>query len=72
METEIECTDGRFGFSDIHNYLRCGTYPHSFNKPDKQALRKRSKFFLQKGDRLFYCGGQSKRESTLELLAVYK
>ena len=61
--------DGRFAFSDIHNYLRCGIYPDSFTKPDKQALRK---FFTQKGDKLFYCGGQSKRECSLELFAGYR
>ena len=44
--------DGHLAFCDIHNYLRCGTYPDSFTKPDKQALRKRSKFFMQKGDKL--------------------
>ena len=47
----------RFTFSQIHKYLQFGTYPSDFQKSDKQALRKRSKFFKSSGGSLYYVGG---------------
>ena len=41
--------DGRFSFEEIHQYLLQGVYPSTFSKSDKQALRKRAKFFAGKG-----------------------
>ena len=52
---------GRFTFSIIHQYLRSGCYPHGYTKSDKQALRKRAKFFYVQGADLFYVGGQSSK-----------
>lgn len=49
--------DGRFSFSEIHRYLSAGIYPDDFSKPDKQALRKRAKFFRAKNTALYYVGG---------------
>ena len=47
----------RFTFSQIHQYLQYGTYPSDFHKSDKQALRKRSKFFKSSDGNLYYVGG---------------
>lgn len=49
--------DGRFAFADIYTYIKDGTYPIDFDKPDKQALRKRAKYFIAKDTRLYYVGG---------------
>ena len=34
-----------FSYSEIYRYLSLGVYPDDYSKPDKQALRKRAKFF---------------------------
>ena len=47
----------KFSFSQIHKYLYSGTYPITFDKPDKQALRKRSKYFKNVDGNLYYVGG---------------
>ena len=39
----VDRQDGRFSFGKIHEYG--GVYPEGFTKENKQALRKRSKFF---------------------------
>ena len=49
--------DGRFSFTEIYHYIKEGKYPNSFSKPDKQALRKRAKFFIIKDTQLYYIGG---------------
>ena len=38
-----------------------GSYPDSYTKTDKLALRKRSKFFSCKGADLFYVGGSGSK-----------
>ena len=48
--------DGRFSLKEIHQYLLQGVYPSSFSKSDKQALRKRAKFFDVNGADLYYTG----------------
>jgi hypothetical protein len=42
----------RFTFDQIHQYLQFGTYPSGFQKSDKQAVRKRSKFSKSSGGNL--------------------
>ena len=37
---------GRFTFSQVHKYLYNETYPNSFEKSNKQALRKQSNILL--------------------------
>ena len=39
----VDRQDGRFSFGEIH--VVRGVYPEGFTKENKQALRKRSKFF---------------------------
>ena len=41
----VDRQDGRFSFGEIHEYVVRGVYPEGFTKENKQALRKRSKFF---------------------------
>ena len=48
---------GRFTFSQIHKYLLHGIYPNLFDKSDKQALTKRSKYFQIADGNLYYVGG---------------
>lgn len=54
---EEEQQDGRFSFAEIYAYIKDGRYPSSFTKADKQALRKRAKFFTVKDTQLYYVGG---------------
>ena len=54
----------RFTFSQIHQYL---TYPSDFQRSDKQALRKRSKFFKSSDGNLYYVGGGKLTIATLSL-----
>ena len=54
MASDDGYKDGRFTFKEIHKYLVQGVYPSSFSKSDKQALRKRAKFFIVKGAELYY------------------
>ena len=49
--------DGRFSFTEIYHYIKEGKHLNSFSKPDKQALRKRAKFFIIKHMQLYYIGG---------------
>ena len=57
--------DGRFTFNEIHQYLLQAVYPSSFSKSDKQALRKRAKFFSVNGADLYYTGrGENITETT--------
>ena len=57
----MEPKEGRFEYSTIFEYLNSGIYPESFDRSDKQALRKRSKFFACRGQTLVYVGGQSSK-----------
>ena len=41
----VDRQDGRFSFGEIHEYVVRGVYLEGFTKENKQALRKRSKFF---------------------------
>ena len=54
--------DGRFRYRDIHRYLSSGIYPDGYGKPDKQALRKRAKFFRAKDAELFHVGGHREHD----------
>ena len=54
---EEEQQNGRFSFAEIYAYVRDGRYPSNFTKVDKQALRKRAKFFIVKDTQLYYVGG---------------
>ncbi len=43
-------------------YYNVGTYPEGFQKEDKQALRKRAKFFrVKESNNLYYIGGPGKQ-----------
>ena len=42
----------------IFTDVREGKYPEDFEKKDKQALRKRVKFFAVKDAHLYYVGGE--------------
>ena len=53
--------NGRFNFCTVFEYLSSGKYPENFDKKDKLALRKRSKFFICRGQHLFYVGGSSSK-----------
>ena len=57
VDVENHKNEARFTFSQIHQYLQYGTYPSDFQKSDKQALRKRSKFFKSADGNLYYVGG---------------
>lgn len=65
---EAKNVEGRFKYSDIHRYLECKTFPEGFTKLDKNALRKRSKFFVAQGPDLYYVGGST---SKCELITDY-
>ena len=54
MEAESE---GRFTYRQIYEYVKDGKYPEGFEKCNKLALRKRSKFFLVQEMHLYYIGG---------------
>ena len=56
VDVENHKNEARFTFSQIHQYLQYGTYPSDFQKSDKQALRKRSKFFKNADGKLYYVG----------------
>ena len=51
-------SSGRFSYQEIFTYLKEGEYPEDFEKKDKQALRKRVKFFAVKDAHLYYVGGK--------------
>ena len=53
----VDASDGRFTFTQIFEYVRHGKYPEGYSKSDKQALRKRSKYFVVKESELYYIGG---------------
>ena len=55
-----DASEGRFSFGEIYNYTNNGTYPDGFERRDKVALRKRSKFFKVEEENLFYIGGPGK------------
>ena len=64
MESETS-EQGRFTCNVIHRYLRDGLYPEGYIKTDKQALRKRAKFFKTKGADLYYVGGASSKSASV-------
>ena len=51
-------TEGRFSYSEIHEYVATKSYPEGFTKEDKLALRKRSKYFAVREENLYYVGGK--------------
>ena len=58
-------TEARFTFGEIQRYLQDGSYPRDFAKTDKQALRKRAKFFKVADGHLYYVGGGMSNGSCL-------
>ena len=58
-------TGGLINFKEIHKYLLQGVYPSSFSKSDKQALRKRAKFFGVA--ELYYTGRGENQNDVLQL-----
>ena len=44
-EDNAQEQEGRFSYSEIHDYLASQKYPIGFSKADKLALRKRSKLY---------------------------
>ena len=67
MASDDGYKDGWFTFKEIHKYLVQGMYPSSFSKSDKQALRKRAKFFTVKGAELYYTGRGENQNDVLQL-----
>ena len=55
-------SEGRFSYTEVYDYVSKKVYPvHLTKEEEKQALRKRSKFFMAKDNgRLFYIGGKGK------------
>ena len=53
----LDSQQGRFSFGEIHEYFVKRVYPEGFSKENKQALRKRSKFFAVRQENLYYVGG---------------
>ena len=53
----------KYAFSEIYEYLAHKTYPVHADKLYKHDLRKRSKFFVPEGGRLFYIGGEKRTRS---------
>ena len=54
-----------FFYETVRSYLNCRTYPDSFSKADKLALRKRAKYFCIKGADLYYVGDSSSKFTAL-------
>ena len=50
-------TDGKFSFGEIFDYLLSRRYPEGISKVDKNALRRRAKFFRVNDKDLYYIGG---------------
>ena len=48
---------GRFSFSAIYNYLLSQQYPEGASKLEKNALRRRAKYFRVRNDHMYYVGG---------------
>ena len=49
--------DGKFAFGEIFDYIRHRRYPEGFLKVQKNALRRRAKFFRVNEEDLYYIGG---------------
>ena len=60
----------KYAFSELYEYLAHKTYPAHADKLYKHGLRKRSKFFMHKGGRLFYIGGEKRKENEKPRLVV--
>ena len=60
-----EASEGRFTYGQLFDYISQGVYPESFLKEDKQALRKRAKFFTIDKANLYYIGGPGKLPSPI-------
>ena len=48
--------EGKFNYSDIYQYISQKTYPSSFTKEEKRALRRRAKYFDHDEGQLTYIG----------------
>ena len=48
---------GRFSFSAIYNYLLSQQYPEGASKLEKNALRRRAKYFRVRNYHMYYVGG---------------
>ena len=60
----------KYSFSELNEYLAHNTYPAHADKLYKHGLRKRSKFFMHEGGRLFYIGGGKRKENGKPRLVV--
>ena len=60
----------KFGYSELYEYLANKTYPAHADKLYKHGLRKRSKFFMHEGGRLYYIGGEKQKENEKPRLVV--
>ena len=72
-EVEVESEEAKktkYAFSELYEYLVHKTYPAHADKLYKHGLRKRSKFFMHEGGRLFYIGGEKRKENEKPRLVV--
>ena len=69
IESEVESKEEasratKYRFSELYEYLAHNTYLANADKVYKHGLRKRSKFFMHEGGRLFYTGGEKSGKRT--------
>lgn len=57
-----DCSQSRYSFTEIFDYLAHGKYPMNVDKQYKHGLRKRSKFFCEQRGQLYYIGGQKDKK----------
>ena len=57
-----DCSQSRYSFTEIIDYLAHGKYPMNVDKQYKHGLRKRSKFFCEQHGQLYYIGGQKDKQ----------
>ena len=72
-EVEVESEAAKktkYAFSELYEYLDHKTYPAHADKLYKHGLRKRSKFFMHEGGRLFFIGGEKRKENEKPRLVV--
>ena len=62
---EEDAAKAKYTFSEIYDYVVHKTYPSHADKLYKHGLRKRSKFFIADGGRLYYIGGKGSQKPRL-------
>ena len=70
IESEVESQEEasratKYRFSELYEYLAHNTYPANADKVYKHGLRKRS---MHEGGRLFYTGGEKRKENAKRLV----